>query len=220
MGTGAYERLLSVSQVFFDPGWLPPPEECEQFADLREQHLRLLDAVKSTLAKLSAARERVDGTQAQRQAAMREAFLTGTAAELPPPPDVDLSEERAEYEAACEALEQFVQRAQAQIAARAPQVRAKLRERSLAAEEKRAEARRLLEEADGLASRPRALLYYLDRYTGRSALGPIAYYQLGVPLPEPVPELFQQVARLAPGEVIEVGDDNLTDEELEAISNA
>src|SRR5207248_8188642 len=118
-----------------------------------------------------------------------------------------------------------------EIAERAPDVREGINELLVAAEAKRAEALRLLEEADRLASQPRRLLNWLDRYVTvtdpdsgeqhkASHLGPIQFDVLAPPLPQPAPELFQKIAGLTPHEVVAVGGDELTDEELEAIHNA
>ena len=53
-----------------------------------------------------------------------------------------------------------------------------------------------------------------------SVLGPIAYEMLGVPIREPVPELFQEIAGLPPATVIDVGTDGITDDEREAMNGA
>jgi len=218
---GAYERVLIASQAFLDPGWLPPPEDCEPLADLRAEHVRLLASVREARAELSGLRQEQDAANAERAAALHNAYLNGPSAALPAAVVVDTSEANERYDAACEALEAFINDAQLQIAERAPQIRAALRDRSLAADEKRAEARRLLAEADRLAAEPITLDGWLARYDGRYHLGPIAYGVLDQAMPVEAPEMFKEIAGLTSRGVIEIGDDNLiTDEEMEAINNA
>jgi hypothetical protein len=220
---GAYERLVVASQAFLDAGWLPPAADCPELANLRAEHERLLEACRAALAQLGEARQAADDAAEARVTALREAFVAGSdpkTVKLPLPDRAPVEEAARLYEAASEALEQFVLDAQREIAARSSSIRSSIEARVRSAAVKRAEARALLAEADRLDAEPKRLSNWLDRYTGDSVLGPYAFELLDVPVREPVPELFQEIAGLAPGDVIDVGSDELTEEELEAIRNA
>lgn len=234
MGSTAYERLVVASQAFLDPGWLPPEEDCPELADLREQHERLLAACDEALAELGEATRAVEQARGQRADALRDAFLSGSGPEsvtLAEPDESALAEARSVYDAATAALEAFVASAQAQIEERGPQIRDGINGRLREADAKRAEARKLLEEANRLEAEPRRLLNWLDRYTTvtdtfsgeqrkASVLGPIAYETLGLPERLPAPELFHEITGLPPATVVEVGGDEVTDEEREAMQHA
>ena len=125
-------------------------------------------------------------------------------------------------------MEIFVSRALAEIETTAPTIEANVAARLRLADEKRAEARRLLAEADTLAAHPKRLLSWLDRYITiednfsgetrkRSTLGPIAFSATDVPLPVPAPELFNEIV-LGPAQVTSVGADELLPEEIEAMN--
>lgn len=221
--TGAYERVLVASAAFLDRGWFPPAADCEELADLHEEHERLLDSCAEALNRVGNARVNFERVGQDRSQALRTAIAEGKSpahVKLPEPDDTAVREARRVYEAACDVLEQFVARAQAEIAERAPQIRANLGRLVRDAHAKRAEARRLLDQADRLEAQPRRLSNWLDRYTGDSMLGPIAYETLGIPVREPVPELFEEIAGLPPATVIDVGNDEISDEEMEAMSRA
>jgi hypothetical protein len=231
---GAYERILVANRACLDRGWLPPAAECPELAELRAKHERLLDACDEALAKVSTAREAVDRGRAARSDALRKAILEGrspASIKLAEPDDAPVRDARRVYDAATEALEQFLATALEQIAELAPQIEDGLAGRQREAEAKRAEARRLLEEADRLAAEPRRLRNWLDRYTTTedpltgerrktSTLGPIPFETMDLPVRVPVPPLFEEIAGLPPATVIGIGSDELTDEEMEAISRA
>jgi hypothetical protein len=233
-GVTAYERVLTASRVFLDPGWLPPAADCEELADLRAEHERLLAACADALANVGEVQIAVDLAAEARGDALREAILAGqnpATVDLLEPDDTGVREAQRIYEAACEVLEQFVTRAQEQIEERAPTVRAGVEGLVRDAHEKRMEARRLLEEADRLEAEPKRLLHWLDRYTTvedpmsgeqrkASVLGPIAYESLDLPRREPVPELFEEIAGLPPATVIDVGSDEISEQEKEAMTRA
>ena len=51
---GAYERLVrDAGSTFFDREWLPPEEECAELAQLRIEHLRLLDGYEAARKELA-----------------------------------------------------------------------------------------------------------------------------------------------------------------------
>jgi hypothetical protein len=230
---GAYERVVMRSPAFVDRGWLPPADDCAELADLRAEHERLLDVVADALAKVRKAREEIDGADEKRAVALRDAIAAGKS---PASVVLEKADEQAlkgalgVYDAACAVLEMFVRNAEQQIVERAPVVRDGFATSLREAEAKRAEARRLLHEASRLEAEPKRLLNWLDRYTTvedpesgeqrkASWLGPIAYEAMDLPVREPVPPLFEEIAGLAPATVIEVGSDEVAPEELEAISH-
>jgi hypothetical protein len=218
MGLTAYERLITASAAYVDPGWLPPEDECPALAHLRRDHVRLLGTVQEKLAAQGDLHREQEEALRAREATLHAAFLTGdtpSLAEANASAEEELAAAAEEYRVACDALETFVRQAEDEIRTRAPEVRQSLHEMSLAAEAKRAEARRLLEEAERLAAAPRKLLNWLDRYTGKSYLGPIQWTALGVPAPEPMPELVQELARLTPGDVIAISDADIDDDWME-----
>jgi hypothetical protein len=205
-----------------DRGWLPPEADCAELADLRADHERLLGACADAARQLREAKGAVEQAGAARSDALRDAFLAGTSPasiELPEPDMAAVADAIRVYEAACEALESFVTSALEQLAERAPEVRRGLATLVRNAEAKRAEARRLLDEAHLLEAEPRRLMSWLDRYTGHSHLGPIAYETLDLPVRVPVPPLFDEIAGLPPATVVGVGSDDLTPEELEAMQS-
>jgi len=222
MSTSAYERILVQSAAFLDPNWFPPEDVCPVLADLRADHVRLLAVTKEKLTALGALQRQRQTAEEASADALRAAFLTGQEPNgaLPDAPaDSEIADAVHEYEVACEALEELVQRALREIVAREPQIRETLHEASAAAEAKRAEARRLLEEAERLASAPRRLMHWTDRYTGRSFLGPIAWTHLGDVVPEPLPEFVGELARLTPQGVIPVNSNDLFNDEMEDNDN-
>jgi hypothetical protein len=220
-GVSAYERVLVASPAFLDRGWLPPETDCVELADLRASHERVLDACTDALRQLSEAKRVVESAGAARTDALRDAILAGrspASVDLPEPDETAVADALRVYNAASEALESFVTTAQEQIAARAPEVRNGLGALLRNAHAKRAEARRLLDEADRLEAEPKRLSHWLDRYTGHSVLGPIAYESLPAPTRVPAPPLFDEIAGLPPATVIGIGSDDLTPEEKEALS--
>jgi hypothetical protein len=222
-GVSAYERVLVASPAFLDRGWLPPENDCAELADLRKDHQRLLDACGDALSQVHEAKYAVETAGGMRSDALRDAILAGespSSVELPEPDLTAVEAAGRVYAAATEVLESFIGSALEQIAARAPEVQRGLAALQQKADAKRAEARRLLDEADRLDARPRRLANWISRYTGESVLGPIAYEALDAPMRVPVPPLFDEIAGLPPATVVGVGSDDLTPEELEAMSHA
>jgi hypothetical protein len=216
----AYERLMVASPAYLDVDWLPPEDVSDLLRDLRSEHVRLVGAMRQALVALGEAQQRVAAAEEGQMDAKRNAFLNGTTAtKMPEIPRAELRDAQQTYQAATEALEEFVHGALREIQERAPRIRVSLRVLSLQAEAKRAEARRLLEEAEMLAARPKRLDNWLARYDGRSVLGPMQWTVLGDVTPEPRPQLVDDLARLSPGVVLDANYPT-TDEEMEALSNA
>jgi hypothetical protein len=216
MGSG-YLRLLMAEQargrVFVEPGWLPPNDECPELAGLREEHERLLRVMSEKLSALNDLMRAVDDVEKQRFDAVRDAILAGDKeadVEFDVPSADEITRARNDYDAATEALDVWVRGTLRTIANAAQAVESRLAERLAAAEAKRAEAVRLLEDATQLAARPMRLQAWFDRYvdvtdpsSGEtrkvSALGPIAFDALAVPLKTPIPDLIREIAGLIPG---------------------
>jgi hypothetical protein len=226
------------SPAFLDPGWLPPEGECPELADLRQEHTRLLKACADALDQVAEARQDLEQAKLARQSILRKAIASGERPEQIKPVRVQTSklhEATQMFEAASDVLEEFVANAQKQIRERAPQIHASLAEHFVKADEKRKEAGRLLAEADRLEAAPKRMTNWLDRYTGQNVLGPIAFESMGMPMREPVPQMFREIANLPPQPVTlsqdyvehaanpdieDVGDDAITPEEMEAMKHA
>jgi hypothetical protein len=105
------------------------------------------------------------------------------------------------WEQATDVLVEFLERVCADIKQRGGELYAALEGETSAAEAMRAEAQRLLVEADRQAGEVTRKRFWLDRGTGRSVLGYYPYEQMA--LPEP-PEALDMDALLAGGAVTEV----------------
>lgn len=237
MEGSAFDRLLAADQArgrtYVDPGWLPPEDSCPELGHLRGEHVRLLGVVAEAQAKLSALVKEAETAEQRRADAVRDAILAGEdPAKVKVTESSKLAIERArrDYEASSEALAIFVQRALVEIEETAPAIEDGVGELMRLAEERRQEARRLLAEADRLAAEPKRLMAWLSRYVTvtdefsgeqhkRSNLGPIPFSSLDAPMPVQPPELINEMV-FGPSEVMEVGSDEILDEEMEAITNA
>jgi hypothetical protein len=213
----AYERLISDSAVWVDEAWLPPGEDCEELADLKVEHVRLVSETRLALTALGVARRAAIQVTEARDEGMTAAVLAGRD-----PASVDADEPDAEavagaecrYLATAAALERFVQEAREEIIDREPEIRELLAEDLIEAEELRKQARQMLAEADELAARPEKMGHWLDRFTVRPYLGPLAYEDMPAPHIGPMPGSAELV--LAEGQVAAVGSDGLTVEERNA----
>jgi hypothetical protein len=217
MSVNSYERLLSASAVYVSDGWLPPEETCEALADLKAEHLRLLDATRSALQELADARRSVDVAAEARSEALQAAILAGrdAASVKADEPDVEaIAELERVYLASAAALEQFVNETRAEVVEREPEIREQLAEDLADADELRRQARELLAEADALAAKPEKMSNWLDRFGSRDYMGPLAYEDMPDPHIGPMPGSADLV--LAEGEVMGIGSDFPTQEELAA----
>jgi hypothetical protein len=216
VGSTAYERVITRSRAFVDPGWMPGAEDAPELADLSADHVRLLTAMNDALAQVGEARAALDGAANTRADALRDAFATGkdtSKLKLREPDGTDLEAAIELYEAAAEALEIFIVRANEEVFTRAPVIEERLAHQLMAAEEKRAEARALLAEAERMAGEPQRLHNWLARFTGESKLGPYAFAQMPLPWVGPMPGSADLVFREGEGQVAEIGSDEITPEE-------
>jgi hypothetical protein len=167
-------RFLEDNPGVVRQGWLPPASEVPELADLRADHDRLLDAVAQTGREVAALnRQRAEEVEVRR-AAQERSFLGGEGTEELPAltvTDGEVAEAMIRAEAAKDALQSFVQIAVARVTEREPQLVGQLDEVARAAAVKRAEAERMLAEAQELELSTRKLGNWLARTTGRSALG-------------------------------------------------
>ena len=178
-------RLLEDWSALTRAGWLPDAESCPTLADLREAHERVLAAAAEASATAGdLAKRREDELEAIR-AAEEDALFRGKEAD-PPPLTVtedEIAEARARAEAGRDAVQRFVLYAVEQTREREPEIMAALDSARKEAADKRAEAQKLLAEADRLEAAPKRLMFWLDRITGRSNLGHFPFAEMVAPPP-------------------------------------
>jgi len=180
-------RFLEDEPAVAHPGWFPPAAECPELADLRADHDRLIEAVKQTARDASALfNARKVELEAQR-AAHERGFLGG---ETEPVPALTVGEDQiaeatARADAARDALQTFAQNALAEVEQREPKLLGQLNEVQHGADLLRAQARRMLDEAELAELTTKKLSNWLARATGRSYLGQIGWDDLGLPVPMP-----------------------------------
>jgi hypothetical protein len=218
-------RFLEDNPATTNPGWFPSAVDCPELAELRAEHERLLTGFYEALKASGELRSRADAEIEQRGDVLMDAILAGgnpTTTPLPEPSVTkeELAEAGQRAEVARDALQAFAEDAVQSVRAQAGAIRRGIAEGMREADAKRAEARRLLAEAERLSAEPMRLQHWLDRATGASVLGLFPFEQMEAPVRVPVPELFREIAGLAPGEVVEVGGDGLTEDELEVITHA
>lgn len=178
--------LLENHPALSDPGWMPPPEAWPELAELQAEHVRLLAVTREETAKLSKLHKQREDKEAARGNTMKAAFLAGKSPmdekgkRAQTRLDLDIEEARLRAEAATDALATFLTEAIAEIEHRAPEWYATLDSRRADAEVKREAARRLLAEADAVVGEAHRMHSWLDRESGRSALGHFPYEQIGV----------------------------------------
>lgn len=199
-------RLLQEELALVRRDFFPTDEEWPAFAGYQGEHLRLLDLRAEIATAYGDLRRKFEHEEEERAEALSSAFLSGgeaEAGETTPPEEreAQLKEAWLRVEAANDALVAFLQKALAEIKARDADFYGELQERQTAAEAKRAEAQRLLAEADLLVAGTRKQHLWLDRTTGRNVLGHYPYGQMETPTP---PEQPDWGAALAGGQVMEV----------------
>jgi hypothetical protein len=199
-------RLLQEELALVRRDFFPAAEEWPAFADYHDEHLRLLDLRAEMTTAYGDLRRAFEQEEEQRGEALSSAFLSGgkePKRKTTPPEaqEAQLKEGWLRVEAANDALVAFLQKALAEVRERDGELYGELQERVTAAEEKRAEAQRLLDEADLLVRGMRRQQLWLDRTMGRTALGHLPYGLTEVP---PPPEELDLVDALAGGSTVEV----------------
>jgi hypothetical protein len=218
-------RFLEDNPATTNPGWFPSAVDCPELAELRAKHERLLLGFHEALKALGDLKSRAESEKERQGKSLLDAILAGGSPTTTPLPEPSVTEEELaeagqRAEVARDALQTFAEDAVQSVRAQAGAIRAGLAGRFGEADAKRDEARRLLAEAERLSAEPMRLQHWLDRATGASVLGLYPFEQMEVPVPVPVPGLFQEIAGLAPGEVIEVGGDEPTGYEVEVMTHA
>jgi hypothetical protein len=181
-------RFLEDNPAVVRQGWLPPASEVPELGDLRADHDRLTDAVAQTGAEAMALRGQRAAEVEARRAAQEQSFLGGEAAEALPEltvTDAELAEAAIRAEAARDALQTFAQTVVTEVTRREPQLVEQLDEVTRAAAVKRAEAERMLVEAQELETSTRKLGDWLARTTGRNVFGHYPWEDLPTPVPMP-----------------------------------
>jgi hypothetical protein len=217
----AYERLISDSAVWVDEAWLPSERSCKELADLKAEHLRLLVATHGALQALGVARRDAALVVEQRSEALTAAILAGedpNKVKFAEPDTAAVDSAEQLYLSTANALERFVEEARAEILGRASDIRQRMAEQLARAAELRAEAQRTLAEAEAMEADPQRMNNWLDRYTGESPLGPLAFERMPEPWVGPMPGGAKLM--MAEGESMGVGSDLPTVEELNALALA
>lgn len=179
------------------PDWLPPPEDVPELGHLRAEHLRLLALLDEQEEAYLGVVARRDTEIEARRAAQESSFL-GRSKGKPPEltvTEADLAEAKAKADAARDALQTFAEAAVEEIKELVPELLVGLDEIVKQANEKRAEAQALEEEAGLLEGGTRRLRNWLARIDGRSVLGHIAWTDLvgsAPPKPMTVAELYSE----------------------------
>jgi hypothetical protein len=185
--------IIEGNPTFGYRDWLPEDSGWPELDALHAEHMRLLDRRKEAERACGDVRRRHESEDQARRDTLKAAFLAGHEAnDLP---DFTPAEERqAEvdgaqevWEAAVDAFAEFLRDAVATLAAHREEWFGALDERAAEGDRKRAEARRLAEEADAAASQIERLRIWVDRSTG-GRLGHYPYGQLAAPPAEWLPQ--------------------------------
>jgi hypothetical protein len=193
---GRRYRFLEDNPAVTRAGWLPPAAEVPELADLRANHERLIAAVEETAQEASAlSRKRNAELEAQR-AAHERGFIGGEPQKMPPLTvgDDQVAEAVFQADAARDALQTYVQTVIAEIKQREQKLLDQMDEIRRAADVRRAEAQRMLDEAELAELSTKKLSGWLARATERSHLGHYPYDEL--PLPVPVADQMRTLADL------------------------
>lgn len=191
-------RFLEDHRAVTFPGWLPPADDCPALADLREAHERVLAAAAEAWHAAAELRHQRETELEAVRAAEEQAMFAGEPADLP---DLTVSEEEIAVasrsaEAARDAFQRFALNAIEQLREREQQILEELDGARQQAATKRAEAQKLLAEADALEQTPKRVELWLARYNGTSHLGPFPYSETVAPPPS---QPFDMEAVLASG---------------------
>ena len=178
-------RFLYENPALKRPGWLPPAAEVPELADLRAEHERLRVVESGALDDYRALQARRDAEEEARRAAQESEFLGRGPAELAPitVTDDDIADARVRAEAARDAFQTFVRQTVGQVRERAGVLADGLSKIEGDAQEMERAAEALLAEADRLKASTLRLRAWLERVTGKSPLGHIAWTDLPAPVP-------------------------------------
>jgi hypothetical protein len=167
------------------PEFFPSAETWPELAHLRREHQRLLAVVSREGSALHEIQQRFEEEDAARGVALKASFLTN--GDEPGEDDrateeyrqTDLEDAWLRLEAANDALITFLEEAVAEVERQAPTSYELLERRREGAEAKLEEARRLAAEAERVVGEAERMRNWLDRFTGRSALGHVPFADMG-----------------------------------------
>jgi hypothetical protein len=150
----------------FKPGWIPIEGPADLQA-LREEHLRLMDVGAAEFAKLHDINERIERSKKDREAALRDAYLNGTA-----PEDVEDNSEKLKAERAVateratgahQALVEHVNRVIAFVLENSPEWVADIAEKEAAVHADIAELERQLRSAHARRGEHFKFMHWIER---------------------------------------------------------
>jgi hypothetical protein len=189
--------LLENNPALLRHDFFPPPDVWPELAPLRAEHERLLTVASSERHAYAEAQRKHEAEDAARGTELTAAFLAGgiPGDDARPSEETrtdELADARLRAESAYDALTAFLGEALAEIQARAADWYEQLEPRHAEAQAKRDEAARLLAEADAQVAEVRRFSSWLDRESGRSALGHHPYSDM--PASAEPPTVLTQVA--------------------------
>jgi hypothetical protein len=187
--------LLENEPALRADNFFPPENVWPELGHLRTEHERLLALVRTEQAAYRQLHDRYEAEDDARGENLKASFLTNGDApgedgrETEEYRRTDLEDARLRAEAATDALVTFLTEAVAEIEHKCPLWYADIDSRREQAEAKVAEARRLVREAEQAVAGATRMRAWLDRFSGRSALGHIPFGVLGAPEPasDPAP---------------------------------
>jgi hypothetical protein len=175
--------LLQNNPTLLRPDWLPPADVWPELAPMRREHERLLAQREQEIQTLREVERRFEAEDAARSVELKASYLTGGE----PSEDgrgteearnTELADARLRVEAATDALVTFLTEAISEIQGRASGWYSDLDRRRAEAEARCVEIRKLLAEAETQVVETRRLGNWLDRFSGRSALGHYPFEQM------------------------------------------
>jgi len=189
------EIYFSRNPALRNAEWFPPEDTWPELAHLRKEHQWLLAVVQAESQSLREIREQHEVEDAARSVALKAQFLTNGAE---PGEDErqteeyrhsDLADAQLRLEAAYDALVTFLKEAVAEVEHRAPEWYELLERRREQAQANVEEARRLIAQAERVVLEAERVRGWLDRFTGKSALGHIPFAEMGssAPTSDPAP---------------------------------
>ena len=176
--------LLENDPALRSADFFPPEDVWPELAHLRKEHERLLAVARTEQTAYQQLRERYEAEDEVRTVNLKAAFLAGgnpdeDDRETEEYRHSDLEDARLRAEAATDALVAFLTEAIAEVEHKAGLWYADIEERREQAEAKVEEARRLVAEAEQAVGDAARMGTWLDRFSGRSALGHIPFGELG-----------------------------------------
>jgi hypothetical protein len=162
--------------------WLPPEDVWPELATLRKQHIKLLEIRAREQEAYSALQRKFEAEDKQYNIELEAHIARGKVPEdtrqTLDARKTELDSARERVEAANKVLRKFLEKATAEIQARAPEWYEKLERRRTEEDPKIAEARRLLAEHEEKQADAYRMHEWLDRETGRVKTGHLAFSEM------------------------------------------